>query len=400
MKTTKPLSKDATEVPPLHKVKMKVSDLVNDTDDLKREIKALNRENREQSIELRDVKKQNAQLRETCRMRNENADTHRDQIHHERNKFYEHVEGLEDHIAYLKQELIRRKALVESLTLQTREANDEKQAHEATARKLQKQNRDLHENLTECKDDLLRLQPPSQIPDSELAEQYSSLTQHISRWVDDETEDSQGMETCFEGLSKADDLPEPLKPYLTDEHIRLGKKSPNAQPFIIRFVVHRYLENFIFGNDVYLFGLDSRSIELFAGIERGMHELEPPRGKPPPLQSPSLPIQLIAPPLPLPTPPQTTKLTPPFRRNHHPPLAFRNPPRPLAHARIPLPTNAPSALSLAIPLQHPPPPPPSLPTSCRRLESAPRTSHPPSREAGNQHASLDRRLQDLEPGFC
>lgn len=288
MKTTKPLSKDVSEAPSIHKVKMKVSDLVNDTDDLKREIKALNRENRDQSIELRDVKKQNAQLRETCRMRNENADTHRDQIHHERNKFYEHVEGLEDDIAYLKQELIRRKALVESLTLQTREANDEKLAHEATARKLQKQNRDLHENLTECKDDLLRLQPPSQIPDSELAEQYSSLTQHISRWVDDETEDSQGMETCFEALGKADDLPEPLKPYLTDEHIRLGKKSPNAQPFIIRFVVHRYLENFIFGNDVYLFGLDSRSIELFAGIERGMHELEPPRGMSSP--SPSLPI--------------------------------------------------------------------------------------------------------------
>ena len=257
---------------------MKVSDLVNETDDLRREIKGLSRENREQSVELRDLKKQIALLHETCRSRNENTDTHRDQIHHERNKFYEHVEGLEDDIAYLKQELTRRKTLVESLTLQTREANDEKLAHEATARKLQKQNRDLHENLTECKDDLLRLQPPSQTPDSELAEQYSSLTQHISRWVDDETEDSLGMETCFEGLSKADALPEPLKPYLTDEHIRLGKKSPNAQPFIIRFVVHRYLENCIFGNEVYLFGLDSRSIELFSGIEKGMHLLEPPRG--------------------------------------------------------------------------------------------------------------------------
>ena len=286
VKQTKPPAKEVSEPAALHRVKLKVQDLVIDTDDLKREIKVLNRENREQSVELRDLKKQNAQLREQCRLRIENADTHRDLINQERNKYYEHVEGLEDHIAYLKQELVRRKSLVESLTLQTREANDEKSAQEAATRKLQKQNRDLQENLTECKDDLLRLQPPSQTPDSELAEQYSSLTQHISRWVDDETEDSQGMELCFESLSKADDLPESLKPYLTDEHIRLGKKSPNAQPFIIRFVVHRYLENCIFGNDVYLFGLDTRSIKLFEGIEQGMHALEPPRGTRPSSHTP------------------------------------------------------------------------------------------------------------------
>ena len=279
VKTVKQPSKDGNENTPLQKAKKDNRDLKDDIEDLKRDNKILGRENRDQSLELRDLKKQNAQLRETCRARNETTDAHREQIHIERTKFYEHVEGLEDHIAYLKQELIKRKSLVESLTLQTREANDEKAVHEAAARKLQKQNRDLHENLTECKDDLLRLQPPSQTPDSELAEQYSSLTQHISRWVDDETEDSPGMENSFERLSKADDLPEPLRPYLTDEHIRLGKKSPTAQPFIIRFVVHRYLEGWIFGNDVYLFGLDARSIGLFEGIERGMHELEPPRGK-------------------------------------------------------------------------------------------------------------------------
>lgn len=277
---------------PLQRTKKDSRDSRDEIEDLKREIKLLGRENREQSLELRDLKKQNAQLRDACRVRNESADTHRDQIDHERSKFYEHVEGLEDHIAYLKQELTKRKTLVESLTLQTREANDEKATHEATAKKLQKQNRDLHENLTECKDDLLRLQPPSQIPDSELAEQYSSLAQHISRWVDDETEDSQGMETCFDNLSKAEDLPKSLKPYLTDEHIRLGRKSPNAQPFIIRFVVHRYLEHHIFGNDVFLFGLDARSIGLFEGIERGMHSLEPPRGTSFPLPIPSLTLTL------------------------------------------------------------------------------------------------------------
>lgn len=164
--------------------------------------------------------------------------------------------------------------------MQTREANAEKANAELSVRKLQKQNKDLSENLTECKDDLLRLQPPSQTPDSELAEQYSSLAQQISRWVDDETEDSQATEARFDDLTNNEDLPESLQPYLTDEHIRLGKKHPNAQPYILRYIIHCYLESCILGDDVNLFGLDSRTVALFEGIEQGMHELEAPRGKP------------------------------------------------------------------------------------------------------------------------
>ena len=185
---------------------------------------------------------------------------------------------LKDQIVYLNQELQRRKALAENLTIQTREANEEKIGIEHSLRKLQKQNRELSENLTECKDDLLRLQPPSGVPDSEIAEQYSNLAHHISKWVDDMTEDSQATEAQFESLAKHMDVPEVLKPYLTDDHIRLGRKTPNAQPYILRFVVHGYLESCILGNDIYLFGLDARNIALLESMERGMKELEPPRG--------------------------------------------------------------------------------------------------------------------------
>ena len=280
VRTIRPPSSNLCDSSFLQKAKRDNRELKDDYDDIRRDFKSLSRENREQSLELRSLKKQNAQLIETCRSRSEHADTHRDQVKHERDKFYEHVEMLEDQIAYLKQELQRRKTLVESLTAQTREANGEKAAVELNVRKLQKQNKDLSENLTECKDDLLRLQPPSVTPDSELAEQYSNLAQQISRWVDDETEDSQATEARFESLTVNEDLPELLKPLLTDEHIRLGKKSPNAQPYILRFIIHRYLESCILGNDIYLFGLDSRTIALFEGIEQGMHELDPPRGKP------------------------------------------------------------------------------------------------------------------------
>jgi len=261
------------------KVKKDKRDSQDDYDDLCREVKFLSRDNREQSLELRSLKKQNAHLIETCRSRSEHNNSHHDQVQDERDKFYEHAEMLEDQIAYLKQELQRRRGLVESLTIQTREANAEKANAELSVRKLQKLNKDLSENLTECKDDLLRLQPPSQTPDSELAEQYSSLAQQISRWVDDEIEDSTATGVRFDGLTSNEDLPQSLQPYLTDDHIRLGKKHLNAQPYILRYIIHCYLESCILGDDINLFGLDSRTVALFEGIEQGLHELEPPRGK-------------------------------------------------------------------------------------------------------------------------
>lgn len=282
VRTIRPPSTNVSDHGSLHKIKRDKRDprdLQDDFDEACRDVKSLTRENREQSLELRSLKKQNAQLIETCRSRSDHVDDHRDQVQHERSKFYEHVEMLEDQIAYLKQELQRRKTLAESLTVQTREANAEKAKAELSLKKLQKQNRDLNENLTECKDDLLRLQPPSTTPDSEIAEQYSSLSQQISRWVDDETEDLQATEARFDGLTKNEDLPEPLKSYLTDEQIQLGKKHPDAQPYILRYIIHSFLESCMLGNDVYLFGLDSRTITLFEGIEQGMLALEPARGE-------------------------------------------------------------------------------------------------------------------------
>lgn len=253
-----------------------------DMDDLHRANKLLSRETREQSIELRALKKENAQLIDQLRHHSERADKHREL---ERHKFYEHFGALEDQIAYLKQELQRRKALAESLTMQTREANDEKGNFEQAVRRLQHQNRELSENLTECKDDLLRLQPPSGVPDSEVAEQYSNLMQQVSRWVDDVTEDAQAIEARFDALAKHDNLPKQLQPYLTSELVRLGSKKPNAQPYILRFVIHQFLEDCMLGNGIYLFGLDTRTTALLEGVERGMKELEPSRGWSSPIES-------------------------------------------------------------------------------------------------------------------
>ena len=185
---------------------------------------------------------------------------------------------LENHISHLQHERHKRETHMEFLTEQTREANDGKERLEAEARKLQRQIRDLSANLTECKDDLLRLQPASQISDNEISEQFSNLDQQIAGWVDDRTEDSTALEEKIGSIKTLDDLPELLRIFATSDHLRLAKKYPDSQPLLLRYFVHCYLQTFILSSDVYLFGLDVRNIALLQGMEEGMKQLEPCRG--------------------------------------------------------------------------------------------------------------------------
>lgn len=225
----------------------------------------------DQHRELRDLKKQNAELREVLR---------KEYIQEDKERLWETIARLENNNYHYKLELHRRKGHMESLTQQTRDAIEEKNDAEVAARKLARENRNLQENLTECKDDLLRLQPPSQISDSELSEQYLSLHQQISKWVDDETQDSQLLEQRFEDLASIkEDLPDLLRKSLSNEHLRLGKKQPSSLPLILRYIINYHLDQYIFREDIQLFGLDDHNVRLLRGIELGMKKLEPPRGK-------------------------------------------------------------------------------------------------------------------------
>ena len=258
-------------------------------DDARRDLQSSSRENRDQSLELRDLKRrlsklqeQNAQLREQNGLLREAYQAHQARgeklSKSERNKYNEHFEMLENHISHLQHERHKRETHMESLTEQTREANDGKERLDSEVRKLQRQIRDLSANLTECKDDLLRLQPTSQISDNEISEHFSNLDQQIAGWVDDKTEDSTVLEERIGGIKTVDDLPELLRMFATPDQLRVAKKYPNSQPLLLRYFIHSYLQTFILSSEVYLFGLDARNIALLQGMEEGMRQLEPRRG--------------------------------------------------------------------------------------------------------------------------
>ena len=264
------------------------NDLKRNYDDLRYDLKKADRENKEQFGEIRDLRRQNAELRDTLRVHGGVTEKHRDAQQLEKERLDEQLEMLEGNNNYYKHQLHKQKSLIESLTLQTREANEEKADAEAYGRRLARQNKELNENLTECKDDLLRLQPPSQISDSEVSEQYSNLHQQISKWVDDQTEDSQLLEQRFENLSNSnEEPPELLRKCLTSDHFRLGKKYPQSQPLILRYIIQYHLDQHVFRDDILMFGLDSNYTAFLRGIEQGMRELEPQRG----MVNPSLPSE-------------------------------------------------------------------------------------------------------------
>lgn len=287
--TTKPNQPaKLTESEKLEPLEKDYRDLQKAYDDARRDLHSSSRENRDQSFELRDIKRhlaksqeQNTQLREQNGLLQEAYQDHRARgeklSKSERNKYNERFEIFENHISHLQHERHKRETHMEFLIEQTREANDGKERLEAEARKLQRQIRDLSANLTECRDDLLRLQPTSQVSDNEISEQFSNLDQQIAGWVDDKTEDSTVLEEKFGSIKTVDGLPEMLRMFATPDHLRLAKKYPNSQPLLLRYFVHCYLRTFILSSDVYLFGLDARTIALLQGMEEGMKQLEPCR---------------------------------------------------------------------------------------------------------------------------
>ncbi|KAL9604700.1 MAG: hypothetical protein Q9219_000420 [cf. Caloplaca sp. 3 TL-2023] len=275
-RSQKPRTRRSTDDLESRESEMDSRSLKREYEDVRHDLRIAWRENREQALELRDLKKQNIHLKETMRTQGDSK-SFKDQIMSERRKFYEHVDMLDDHIAHLKHQLEKTKLHMDQLTFQTREANEEKATYEAKLQNLQKQNARLNEDLTECRDDILRLQPPSQIPDSKIADEYSNLHQQIASWVDDEAEDSSSMESQLGSLISDKDAPEVLKSLLDNDLIRATKKYPDAEPLILRYIIQMHIHRCILADDIYLFGLDDHNVTILRSIAHAMEDLEPKR---------------------------------------------------------------------------------------------------------------------------
>ena len=127
------------------------------------------------------------------------------------------------------------------------------------------------ENLSQCKDDLFSLQGPSQIPESTISKRFESLGQQIVHWIDAQVA----------RFDKANPDAKPDQLFSGGERKRSTEflqGHPGAGEHLARHLVHQFLQNDVFGKEVYLFGVPEETAQLLQEAELKMAKLDPPRG--------------------------------------------------------------------------------------------------------------------------
>ena len=167
------------------------------------------------------------------------------------------------------------------LQVSRKDLQDSKPSHqEATSRKqntykeLQEARKKLaasQDALTACKDELFRLQPIAQTPDSRVANEFENLCQQIVNWI----------ETEVAIFVKA-------HPEYAQEHIfSIGKDNEAAQfmaqhprggEHLAASMIHCWLQKNLFGQNLSCLGLPAEVMKLLERVEQSMARLDPPRG--------------------------------------------------------------------------------------------------------------------------
>ena len=168
----------------------------------------------------------------------------------------------------------------------------EQTAHEATQRELQACKADqentqvngtelqglrekvaaTQRELSACKDDLFRLQPFAQIPDSEISKGFDFLCQQIVNWIDIELLEF-----------------EQANPHLTQKDFfsaggnitiaRHAHRNTELGEYLSRYMIHSCIVAKLLGSSCTFLGLTRDERELLQRTQRSMAKLEPPRGR-------------------------------------------------------------------------------------------------------------------------
>lgn len=129
----------------------------------------------------------------------------------------------------------------------------------------------LRKDLDACKDDLFRLQPAAQTPDTEIVNDFDSLAENIHTWIEVE----------ISNFEKTNPKARHQKFFSSGGNTEIAKilrKFSPAGEYLVRYEIHRFLQECIMGDDIYLLGLSEEAIETLQIAENSMARLKPPRG--------------------------------------------------------------------------------------------------------------------------
>ena len=155
---------------------------------------------------------------------------------------------------------------VETDQLMKRRAETERDLHAAHV-KIEA----LRQELSSCRDDLFRLQPTVPTPDNVILKEFECLSVQVASWIDDEI-------VQYERLHPMAGPKDFFAPGTNQNSASFLQRFPEAGEYLVRFHIHRFLYNMIFGKGIYLFGLSEQERKTIQVAEKGMANLRPPRG--------------------------------------------------------------------------------------------------------------------------
>ncbi|MCJ1315369.1 hypothetical protein MMC15_000688 [Xylographa vitiligo] len=157
-----------------------------------------------------------------------------------------------DRIQGLKEELRGEKNKVAVSNQSYHRAQDEVTELQTTCATLQL-------DLAACKHDLFSLQPCNQISDTEIAEKVEYLSQQILQWSD---EALKNIDTMYQGLEEnilCEHENCPIARSRGAESDKMLKHIPSAAEVFMHHVIFRHLQQRVFDEGNYLFGLNTQN---------------------------------------------------------------------------------------------------------------------------------------------
>ena len=139
-------------------------------------------------------------------------------------------------------------------------------------RDMKEANKDLENHLaasqvelSECKDDLFSLQTVTQIPDSFISKHFESLSQKIVSWIDSEV-------AAFQKEHSKAEWDHMFLVGANEYAATFLRLHPGAGEHLARYMIHRFLQDNVFGKEVYFFGLSEENAQLLRTVEQNWAE--------------------------------------------------------------------------------------------------------------------------------
>lgn len=142
---------------------------------------------------------------------------------------------------------------------------------EGELRVLRRELAESQQALIACKDDIFRLQPKTQLSDSDVLKAFESICQEVVNWIDEEID-------AFE-TAKSNSRPEQIfSANAESAFAQFLRRYPERGEYLVQYTIHLCLYEHLFGPNIYLFGLPSGASSFLQQTEQSMMKLNSVRG--------------------------------------------------------------------------------------------------------------------------